>query len=179
MIVCPGTYAEDVTVGQPLTLVGKHATIDATDLENAVQVTSSHVTVRGFTLENANGEGLLIGFDAPPPGAAPTNGPPPVLTDELVDHVKAINNDKGFNGTEQGNCAYPGDCGGGIHLEVVSWSRVSDSIVTGNADGILLTDDYGPNSHNVIEGNRVTDNLTECGIVLPSHNPNAVNFDDR
>ena len=176
VIVCPGTYAEDVTVGQPLTLVGKHATIDATGLENAIQVTSSHVTVRGFTLENANGEGLLIGFDAPPPGAAPTNGPPPVLTDELVDHVKAVNNDKGFNGTEQGNCAYPGDCGGGIHLEVVSWSRVSDSIVTGNADGILLTDDYGPNSHNVIEGNRVTDNLTECGIVLPSHNGGAVSF---
>jgi parallel beta-helix repeat protein len=179
VVVCPGTYAEDVTVGQPLTLVGKHATIDATGQRNAIWVSSSHVTVRGFTLENALGEGLLVGFPPPPPAAAPvaapTAGPPPVLTHVMIDHVRATNNDRGFS-TEKG-CVFPlydGDCGGGIHLEVTAWSTVEDSVVTGNADGILLTDDYGPNSHNTIEGNYVADNATECGIVLPSHNPGAV-----
>ena len=52
-----------------------------------------------------------------------------------------------------------------------------DSKVIGNADGILLTDDYAPTSHNLIDGNLVTDNKTECGIVLASHNGGAVTFD--
>jgi len=100
-----------------------------------------------------------------------------VLEHVAIDHVAALHNDKGFNGTEQGNCKYPGDCGGGIHLNVVTKSSVQYSKVIGNADGILLTDDYGPASHNLIEGNWVSDNLTECGIVLPSHNSGAVSFD--
>jgi hypothetical protein len=54
---------------------------------------------------------------------------------------------------------------------------VTGSVVNDNSDGILLTDDYGPNSHNLIKGNVVNHNRTECGIVLPSHSGNAVNFD--
>ncbi len=178
VVVCPGTYAEDVVISKPLTLVGQRATIDATGLENAVQVVASHVTVRGLTLENANGEGLLAGIDSfadigmLPPGS-------PVLRDISVDAVRATNNDKGFNGTEQGGCKYPGDCGGGIHFNVVTSSEITDSHVVGNADGILLTDDYGPNSHNVVSENYVADNTHECGIVLPSHNPGAVSFDPQ
>ncbi len=176
VVVCPGTYAEDVIISKPLTLVGRQATIDATGLENAIQVVASHVTVRRLTLENANGEGLLAGIDSfadigmLPPG-------PPVLSDIAVENVRAIDNDKGFNGTENGSCKYPGDCGGGIHFNVVTTSRITDSRVVGNADGILLTDDYGPNSHNVVSDNYVADNTHECGIVLPSHNPGAVSFD--
>ncbi|HSY15763.1 MAG TPA: hypothetical protein VK816_07240 [Jatrophihabitantaceae bacterium] len=175
VVVCPGTYKEDVLVNKSLELTGRSATIDATGLENAVQVVASHVTVENLTLTNANGEGLLVGVDALadahllPPSS-------PVLTGETVDGVSALHNDLGFNGTEQGNCKYPGDCGGGIHLNVVSWSTVSHSKAIGNADGILLTDDYGPNSHNVVEENLVTDNKTECGIVLPSHSATAVTF---
>jgi len=176
VVVCPGTYTEDVLVSKALTLDGWGATIDATGLENALQVTASHVTVRGFTLENANGEGLLAGVDSfADIGLLPSTGP--VLNHVVVEHVQAINNDRGFNGKENGNCKYPGDCGGGIHLNVVTWSRVNDSSVVGNADGILLTDDYGPNSHNLVAGNWVTDNTHECGIVLPSHSSVAVIFD--
>src|SRR5664279_58654 len=54
--VCHGTYKEDVLIVKSLNLIGQHATIDATGLENAVQVVASHVSVRGFKLENANGE---------------------------------------------------------------------------------------------------------------------------
>jgi hypothetical protein len=56
---------------------------------------------------------------------------------------------------------------------------VTDSRVVGNADGILLTDDYGPTSYNLIEDNYVAGNSTECGIVLAAHNPGAVNFDAK
>lgn len=175
VVVCPGTYAEDVTVRSALTLIGQNATIDATGLENAIQVVASDVSISGFTLENANGEGLLVGVDSPDDfGLLPESGP--VVTGVAVDHVKAINDDQGFNGTENGNCKYPGDCGGGIHLNVVADSSVSNSQVVGNADGILLTDDYGPNHGNLIAGNYVADNKTECGIVLPGHNPNAVDY---
>ena len=175
IVVCPGTYAEDVLVQKPLTLIGQNATIDATGLENAIQVVASGVTVRGFRLVNANGEGLLFGIDSfGDSGLLPSGSP--VLSGETVQDVKALNDDRGFNGTENGNCKYPGDCGGGIHLNVVENSVIEGSQATGNADGILLTDDYGPNAHNLLQGNFVSDNRTECGIVLPSHSSNAVSY---
>lgn len=175
IVVCPGTYAEDVLVQKPLTLIGQNATIDATGLENAMQVVASGVTVRGFKLVNANGEGLLFGIDTFADfGLLPSGSP--VLSGETVQDVKALNDNRGFNGTENGNCTYPGDCGGGIHLNVVENSVIESSQASGNADGILLTDDYGPNAHNLIAGNVVSDNRTECGIVLPSHSSDAVSY---
>jgi nitrous oxidase accessory protein NosD len=177
VVVCRGTYREDVIVAKSLRLTGRHgATIDATGLENAVQVVASHVTVSGLRLINANGEGLLAGVDTEADaGLLPSSSP--VLSDITIDHVAALYDNKGFNGTENGNCKYPGDCGGGIHLNVVSWSRVVHSRVNHNSDGILLTDDYGPNSHNLLVDNIVNDNTTECGIVLASHSSDAVSFD--
>ena len=55
-------------------------------------------------------------------------------------------------------------------------SFVTQSVVTNNDDGILLTDDYGPNYGNYIADNYVADNIYECGIVMPSHNPFAVAY---
>jgi nitrous oxidase accessory protein NosD len=175
VVACPGTYHEDVLVQKPLRLSGYGATINADGLENAMQIVASNVTVRGFRLVEANGEGLLVGVDSlADAGLLPPSGP--VLTNENIEHVKAIDDDEGFNGTEQGNCKYPGDCGGGIHLNVVENSVVGDSVANDNADGILLTDDYGPNAHNLIEDNRVNYNKAECGIVLPSHSSTAVSY---
>jgi nitrous oxidase accessory protein NosD len=175
VVVCRGSYHEDVLVQKPLKLIGHHARIDATGLENAIHIVASNVTVIGFRLVHANGEGLLVGVDtAADADLLPASGP--VLTNEKIEHVQAIKNDQGFNGTEQGDCDYPGDCGGGIHLNVVENSVVGESVVNQNADGILLTDDYGPNAHNRIEDNVVNYNKTECGIVLPSHSQTAVSF---
>ncbi len=42
--------------------------------------------------------------------------------------------------------------------------------MTGNAGGILLTDEFGPTHGNLIAGNIVTDNAYDCGITLPGHN---------
>jgi hypothetical protein len=175
VVVCHGTYHEDVLVQQPLRLIGHDARIDAAGLENAIHVVASHVTVIGFRLVHANGEGLLVGVDTPadfgllPPGN-------PVLTNEKIEHVKAIEDDRGFNGTEQANCDYGFDCGGGIHLNGVENSVVGESVANENSDGILLTDDYAPNAHNLVEDNTVDFNKTECGIVLPSHSTDAVSY---
>ena len=176
VVVCEGTYAEDVLVNKALTLLGRHATIDATGLENGFWIVASDVRVHGFTVENANGEGVLAGVDAFEDFAMlPASGP--VLSHVTVEYSNVINNDKGFNFTETGNCKYPGDCGGGIHFNGTTRSAMLHDTVTGNADGVLLTDDYAPSSHNLIEDNVVNDNVHECGIVLPSHAANAVTFD--
>jgi hypothetical protein len=174
VVVCRGTYREDVLIAKHLHLVGRHATIDAKGLENGIQVVTSWVSISRLTVRNANGEGILVGVDTMADASLLTSR---VLTHVRIDRVKALKNDRGFNGTEHGNCKYPGDCGGGVHLNVTAWSSVTRSIVNGNADGILLTDDYGPASHNLIAGNVVNRNKTECGIVLPSHNNKAVSYD--
>ena len=172
VVACPGTYHEDILVEKPLKLFGYGATIDATGLENAIQIVASDVKVRGFRLINANGEGLLVGIDSAADfGLLPPSSP--VLRNENIEHVQAWDDDEGF---ALGNCKYPGDCGGGIHLNGVENSVVGESVANHNADGILLTDDYAPNAHNLIEDNIVNSNTTECGIVLPSHSSDAVSF---
>ncbi len=64
----PGTYAEDVVIDKSLSLVGKsRATtfIDATGLSNGIYVDGldhpglSHVLISGFTVKNADFEGVL------------------------------------------------------------------------------------------------------------------------
>ena len=176
VVVRPGTYKEDVLINKSLDLEGRDATIDATGLENGIQVVANDVRVEGIATMNANGEGVLVGVDALTDASLlPTTGP--VLSNVMIEDVNASNNDKGFNGTESGNCKYPGDCGGGIHLNGTTNSVVKDSTVNGNSDGILLTDDYAPSSHNLVLHNVVDDNLSECGIVLPSHSQTAVTFD--
>jgi parallel beta-helix repeat protein len=179
VVVCPGTYAEDVVVPKAISLVGRGATINAAGLANGVQIVTSGVTVKGFTVENAVGEGILVGVDSPvDPNAGLVAGQGFVLSNETIMANRVDHNDQGFAGPEgsDSTCIYPGDCGGGIHLEVTSNSRVQGNTVTNGSDGILLTDDYGPNFRNVVQDNYVADNTHECGIVLPSHNGNAVNF---
>ena len=67
-----------------------------------------------------------------------------------------------------------GDCGEGIHLEGTDHSRVLNNMVHNNAGGILISDDSGANFENVIAGNKVIDNVLDCGITLASHAPAAM-----
>src|ERR1700677_2440962 len=68
IIVCPGTYVEDVTVEKPLTIEGRSATVapavgDSSPLtpltggNNGFTVLSPWVTVSGFTVEGASSDG--------------------------------------------------------------------------------------------------------------------------
>ncbi len=190
VVACPGTYTEDVVIQQPLTLIGESATIDAAGLPgapigsilgqapyNGITIESSNVTVEGFTVENAQGEGILA--VQPNPVAGPIvddqqlyTGAP--LTGVTIEHNFVKDNDTGFNKPDSPYfiCTPTGggDCGEGIHFESVAYSSIMDDQSVDNAGGILVTDELGPSDNNVISGNYVDGNTRDCGITLPSHN---------
>ena len=175
--VAPGTYTEQVTVGKPLSLIGSgHKTvIDATGLAHGIFVDGydnaglRNVTIAGFTVENALYEGMLVvsAYDV-------------VIRDNEI-----LNNDTVpgamFTGALTGCPDQPGsgtyetdetgDCGGAIHLVGTVNALVSGNAMSGNADGILISDETGEARNNVIVRNVVKDNPLECGIVLASHPP--------
>jgi nitrous oxidase accessory protein NosD len=181
VVACPGTYKEDVVIQQRLTLIGLSATIDATGLPgapigdiagqapfNGITIESSHVTVQGFKVTGAEGEGILA--VNPVPGA-------PSLTAVTIRYNDVEGNDLG-NGSPDSPYIFctpngGGDCGEGIHLLSVADSQVTGNKSIGNSGGILLTDEFGPTHDNLIAGNDVADNVLDCGITIPSHNPGA------
>jgi hypothetical protein len=190
VVACPGTYTEDVVIQLPLTLIGESATINAAGLPgapkgsilgqaryNGITIEASHVTVEGFTVEGAEGEGILAVNPRPKPGPVVGGtqlytGKP--LTDVLIKDNVVTGNDVGFGNPDSPYfpCTPNGgaDCGEGIHLESVADSSVIDNQSVANAGGILLTDEYGPTHDNLLEQNYVADNTKDCGITLPSHN---------
>lgn len=183
VVVCGGTYAEDVAVSKALTLVGHDAVIDASGKDNGIVVSASHVTIEGFTVRGATGEGILAVGTADP-SLVPAGSPAGSLTGVPISHLKITGNV--VQGNDQGsptspykecrpNGEVPGDCGEGIHLMSVADSAVSGNYVTGNSGGILLSDEFGPTHGNLIAHNVVSNNPFDCGITMPSHNGLAVN----
>src|SRR5579875_463155 len=165
--VGPGTYAEGVVITIPLSLTGNGATINASGrsqgiaIEGTTTATLADVHVSGFTVENANLEGILV-LNA---------------TDVSVANNTVMNNNKAL---VNGNCTMlpanetPGeaqDCGEGIHLQAVDHSIVTNNNVQGNSGGILLSDDTGPTHHNLVSYNTVIGNPYACGITMASHMP--------
>jgi parallel beta-helix repeat protein len=171
ILVAKGTYSEDVTIGIPLSLIGDDAAnpvIDATGKGNGINVDGynnpglNHVTVSGFTVKNANFQGILV-----------INASYVTVVDNLV-----TGNNKALVPGNPPTC--PGipaylkagedfDCGEGIHLTGVDHSTVSQNVVRNNAGGILLSDDTGSTHDNLISENVVQDNPLDCGITLASH----------
>jgi len=183
VVVCTGTYKEDVAVSKALTLTASGAvTIDATGLDNGIKISASNVTVSGFTVKNATGEGILA--QQPNPVKGPVIQGTQLYTGVPLTHVTiqrnvVMNNDQGGLPANAATTTYPeckasgnvpGDCGEGIHLWSVANSSVLFNTVSGNVGGILLTDEFGPTYGNLIAGNLVTDNAYDCGVTLPSHN---------
>ncbi len=172
--VWPGTYKEDVIVGIPLSILGsgaKKSVIDATGLPDGVFVDGydnaglSHVTLAGFTVENAQFEGILV-----------VSASDVTIRDNTIE-----NNDKVgpmFTGDTVGCPGQPafetdetGDCGGGLHFIGVWNSVISGNLTTGNGDGILLSDETAASHDNLLIHNVAKDNALECGIVFGSHPP--------
>jgi len=193
--VLNGSYSEMVTIPSSLsglTLTGqstKNTIIDATGQANGIFDQASNVTISGFTIENAEHEGILVqgqaatcNGDTPPaclPAAAEITGIS--ISGNLIE-----NNDKALDtGTTPPTCPLVGsvtpppafeqeDCGEGVHLDGVSFSTVSQNLIANNAGGILLTDETNANHNNLINDNDVEDNVPDCGITLPSHPPNGI-----
>lgn len=178
--VAAGEYDEEVTIGIPLSLLGAGAeqtTIDATNLAHGIFVDGlghpglNDVNIIGFTVENAQFEGILVVSAA----------------DVVVRDNHVIDNDKSpglaFNGLPVPCVGQPGagtyetdesgDCGGAIHFVGVSLSTVSGNLVTGNADGLLISDETAESHDNLVIRNVFHDNPLECGIVLASHPPSG------
>lgn len=173
IIVCPGTYPGGVVVSKTLSVVGLgHPVINATGDNNGVQVLASGSKIQGLTVENATGEGILVG-----------------LAQTAVSHVTVRGNTVKHN--DRGNptgavittssypeCntvqGVPGDCGEGIHLANAFDSTVVGNTVTANSGGILLSDDTGPTHGNLVESNDVYGNVLDCGITIAGHVPAAV-----
>ena len=166
VVVCPGTYTEDAVITKPVTLIGQNATINATGLAgapigsilgqapyNGVTIEASNVTVKGFTVEGAEGEGILA--INPDPVAGPVVQGRQLYTGTPITHVtiednNVTGNDLGFglDTSPYAFCTPTGgsDCGEGIHLLSVAYSSVIDNQSVGNAGGILLTDEFGGRS---------------------------------
>jgi parallel beta-helix repeat protein len=176
--VARGTYAEDVIVDRSIALIGAgvgKTIIEATGLSNGINVDGfnhaglSGVIVRGFTVQNANHQGIVV-----------TNA-----SDVLIVGNRVTGNDRALQLTPGGPPSCPGlppyfvafqgfDCGEGIQLSGVTNSTVADNLVDHNSGGILVTDDTGPNHDNFITGNVVRDNPYDCSITLATHDLNPV-----
>jgi parallel beta-helix repeat protein len=190
IVVCPGVYDEGVSIDKQLTLTGENgAVINAatSPFGNGVQIVGpggSGSTVQGFKIENAELEGILVGTAPIVPtstdDAAATSGTP--VTDVTIANNSLVDNGTGYSGINNqgfGQCystpqAGPGDCGETIHLVSVTNSIVEGNYVADNVGGILLTDEFGPTSGNIIRDNTAIDNTDDCGITLAGHNSAAV-----
>jgi hypothetical protein len=191
VVVCRGSYTEDVIISDPLALVGRRgAVVHGSPTANgnceqlgptgpgtapclaAITIKSGHVTVQGLTVAGAIGEGILATGS---------------LSGHSISHVvingnRVVGNDTGgippTKSSPYPQCVefneIPGDCGEGIHLMGVSDSKVSHNFISGNFGGVLLTDEFGPTHNNVIEHNVVTKNEFDCGVTAPGHNPLAL-----
>nr|ASY01945.1 hypothetical protein [uncultured bacterium] len=166
-----GTYHEDVVIRKPLSLIAGSAntTIDATGLSNGINVDGhnhpglAHVSVTGFTVRNANFEGILVTDSS--------------FVTIANNHVTG--NDKSLAITQTGpDC--PGlpsyfvmfqgfDCGEGIHISGVDHSTIANNLVEQNAGGILISDDTASTHDNLISANTVQNNPLDCGITIASH----------
>lgn len=172
--VANGTYKEDVIIGKSLSLIGtsRNSTIiDATGLANGIYIDGidnpglANVAVKGFKVQNANFEGVLI-----------ANASTVTLVGNWV-----TNNDKSL---DVGTSSCPGlpafetaegfDCGEGIHLTGVDHSIIANNITENNSGGLLISDDTGQTHDNLITGNVVRDNAADCGITMASHPPAAL-----
>jgi parallel beta-helix repeat protein len=120
------------------------------------------VVVAGFTVQNANFEGILA-----------TNASLITIQGNVV-----TGNDKSLipatpacPGIPAWETAEAFDCGEAIHLSGVDHATVANNLVQNNAGGILLSDDTGATHDNSLTGNIAQHNPYDCGFVLASHPP--------
>jgi len=176
--VAAGTYSEEVDISLPVSIIGAGANatiVDATNLAHGFFVDGydhpglNDVTIARFTVRNALYEGILV-----------VSASDVTLRDNTVEHndqVPGIQFTGELTGcpNQPGNGIYEtdetGDCGGGIHLVGTANSIVARNFVTGNTDGILISDETAESHDNLVTHNIFKDNPLECGIVMASHPP--------
>jgi parallel beta-helix repeat protein len=173
IVVCPGTYPGGVVLSKTLSIVGVgNPEIDATGQDNGVQVLASGSKIQGFTVENALGEGILVGLGTAPVSNVTVSGNTVTHNDQGNPTGAAITTSSYPQcNANPATPTEPGDCGEGMHLVNAFDSTVVGNKVVGNSGGILLSDDTGATYGNLIEFNDVSGNALDCGITLASHTP--------
>jgi nitrous oxidase accessory protein NosD len=191
VVVCRGTYTEDIVISTPLTLSGmRGAVIDGASSTSsmceflvqgtpttapclaAITIESGKVKVQDLKVTGAIGEGILA------TGSLAGGS----ISDVTIQSNRVVGNDTGgippTTTSPYPQCVevgqVPGDCGEGIHLMGVTKSTVSHNFISGNSGGVLLTDEFGPTDRNVVSHNVITKNQYDCGVTLPGHNPFAL-----
>lgn len=170
VMVEKGTYRQDVQITKDIRVIGVgHPVNDLKDRNNNGFVIIGHkasgAVLSGFVVEHAVFEGIVV---------------------QQASHVTVSNNTvrhndlgagvKGATGECMASGQVPGDCGEGIHLYGgVTHSTISGNLVTGNSGGILISDENGPDAHNLIARNVVRGNVADCGITVVGHSAKARN----
>lgn len=188
--VCAGTYGEDVVITKPVTIRGPQSAVvdpggaDNSPLyeflgNNAFTVLSPNVTIDGFTVENATGDGVFLAGDHAlvENSVARDNGNDGINVDgssySTVKNNTVTGNNGGIelaNDPDAAGITLPGVTG------TASYDTVSGNFVDGNPDacGIFLVDHAGQGPEhgihdNVIKSNTVTHNALAgygAGILL-------------
>ncbi|WP_446742218.1 right-handed parallel beta-helix repeat-containing protein [Silvibacterium acidisoli] len=167
-----GSYTGPVTITKSLSLIaspGARPSIDASRKSNGILVSGistspnpgvMNVIVSGFDIHDANFEGILV------VNASNVT----LLGNHVHDNNKSLDpsaamcpNIPAFETSEAM------DCGEGIHLMAVDHSFVIRNLVENNSGGILITDETGPTTANLVKENVVRDNGYACGITMASH----------
>lgn len=177
--VAKGKYAGGYVIDKKMHLVADgRVVLDASSSPNGIGIDvvgpgGDGSVVQGFIVEKATYEGILVGTSPSDPNPVPA----PVSDVTVRNNIVVMNNQGRGKPGATGECKStppaPADCGGGIHLIWATGSVVENNVVAYNSDGILLTDEFGPTSHNIVRNNKTLNNLHECGIVLAGHNPNG------
>ena len=178
--VAPGTYKEAVVISKPVSLIGAGAdwsVIDATGLAHGIFLDGfdypglSNVTIAGFTVKSVLYEGVLVvsTFDA-------TIRDHHIVNNDMIPGI-VFGSGVACTGPQPGTGTYEtdesGDCGGGLHLVGTVHSIVSGNLLSGNGDGVLISDETAEGRDNLLIHNIATDNPPERGIVLASHPPSG------
>jgi hypothetical protein len=155
VVVCAGTYDEQVVVTKSLNLYGRGATIDAKGqtplkvgtltLPGSIGIGvlgTSGVRVSGFRVTGAGFDAILVGASS---------------------HVSVSRNYLWGNGDV------------GVDINGSSYTQVTGNYSTRNeGGGFLVADDIGPNSHNVVGWNTATRNPGGCGVIVAGHSTAGV-----
>jgi hypothetical protein len=155
VIVCAGTYDEQVVVTKPLTLIGRGATISAKGqkplkigpktLPGSVGIGvlgTAGVRVSGFRVTGAGFDAILVGASS---------------------HVVVSGNYLWGNGDV------------GVDVNGSSYTEVLRNYSTRNeGGGFLVADDIGPSSHNEVGWNTATRNPGGCGVIIAGHSTAGV-----
>jgi parallel beta-helix repeat protein len=165
VVVCPGTYHQEVVVTKPLNLIGRHATINAhgqpplsvagmtlPGSDGIAVLQTSHVNVSGFTVTGAGFDGILVGASS---------------------HVSVSRNTVVNNGTFVN--LQQGASGVGVDINSSTWSSATRNVVINNQGGGLeIADDIGPASHDTVAWNYETKSYDGCGVIVAGHSTAGV-----